>query len=254
MGPAPITRIQLCGQFAVVCGSDRIEDRLPGRLGRLLVAYLAVHRRQQCTREQIIAAFWPDGSAAASATLTVLLSRVRSVLGHEAVEGRTSLRLVLGDGAVVDTELAVVGLHQAESALALQAYRRAWGHSLTGLFATSRPFLSEFEASWIDEERDRYQLVRQRAIACYVQACLGIGGTELPAAERAARELISIAPMSETGHRLLMLAQSAAGDSAAALLTYEKLRRSLSDELGVDPDPQTRAVYEKLLGLRPPKS
>jgi SARP family transcriptional regulator, regulator of embCAB operon len=81
-----------------------------------------------------------------------------------------------------------------------------------------------------------FERVYERALSCYVHACLGIGGTELPAAERAARALIATAPTSEAGYRLLMQAQAANGDTPSALRTYEQLRRILADELGVDPD------------------
>jgi DNA-binding SARP family transcriptional activator len=252
MGPSAvvgtITRIQLCGQFAVIAEQRRVESELPGRRGRLLVAYLAAYRQQLMTRDQLIDALWPAGeSGDASATLTVLLSKTRALPGHDTIRGRASLQLVLPPEALIDTEAALVGLHQAESAIALGQWRRAWGQVLSACFAASRPFLAEFEAPWIAVERDRFSLIRQRALACYIQACLGIGGTELPAAERAARTLVAEAPLAETGYRLLMQAQAANGDTAAALRTYHQLRKMLADELGVDPDPHTRALHQRLL-------
>jgi SARP family transcriptional regulator, regulator of embCAB operon len=243
----PITRIQLCGQFAVVAGSRRIEDDLPGRRGRLLVAYLVAHRDQPTTRDRLIDALWLDASSDAPATLTVLLSKVRALLGHDTIRGRASLQLALPPEALVDTEVALVGLHRAESAIALGQWRRAWANVLGAQFTARRRFLAEYDAPWINAERDRFALIHQRALACYVQACLGIGGTELPAAERAARSLVGIAPLWETGYRLLMQAQAASGDTAEALRTYEQLRGTLADELGVDPDPQTRDLHRRLL-------
>ena len=250
--PPPISRIQLCGQFAVVAGDRRLDGELPGRRGRLLVAYLAAHRQQATSRDQLIDGLWPDVSpvsslSAAAATLTVLLSKVRAVLGHHVIAGRGTLRLVLPEHTLIDTEAALVGLHHAESALALGQFRRAWAHALTAQFTASRQFLPEFDAPWISQQRDRFALVHERALACYAQACLGIGGTELPAAERAARQLISLAPHSETAHRLLMRAQADCGDTAAALRTYHQLRQTLADELGIDPDPETRQLYQQVL-------
>lgn len=48
-----------------------------------------------------------------------------------------------------------------------------------------------------------------------------------------------------------MQAEAASGDTAAALRTYEQLRGTLADELGVDPDPQTRNLHRQLLTGRP---
>jgi DNA-binding SARP family transcriptional activator len=246
----PISRIQLCGRFAVVAGDRRVEDGLPGRRGRLLVAYLAQNRRRPCSRDELIDVLWIEGAtdAAAAATLTVLLSKTRALLGHETVAGRRSVQLLLPDAAIVDSELATVALHRAESAFAQGECHRAWADALIALIAARRRFLADFEAPWIDRERQRLELIHQRAIACYVDACLGIGGTELPAAERGARALIAIAPLSETGYQLLMRSQAAEGDAASALRTFDRLRRTLADELGADPSERSQAIYRRLLG------
>lgn len=243
-----ISRIQLCGQFAVVAGDRRIEAELPGRRGRLLVAYLAAHREQPTSRGQLIDALWPGGPADVSAaTLTVLLSKTRATLGHDSIRGRSALQLALPGTTIVDIESAALMLHQAESAIALGQWRRAWGAALAGLFTARRRFLAEFEAPWISDQRDQFQVVHQRALACYVQACLGIGGTELPAAERASRQLVGLAPLSETGYQLLMEAHAAHGDIASALQVYEQLRHRLIEELGVDPSPRSRELHLRLL-------
>ena len=55
-------------------------------------------------------------------------------------------------------------------------------------------------------ERWRRRLgdVRIRALESYAKTCLELGGAELPGAERAARELVDVAPLRESGHLLLM--------------------------------------------------
>ena len=37
-------RIQLCGRFVADIDGSRIEDALPGRIGRILFAYLVLNR------------------------------------------------------------------------------------------------------------------------------------------------------------------------------------------------------------------
>jgi DNA-binding SARP family transcriptional activator len=244
----PITRIQLCGQLAVIAADRRVEHELPGRRGRLLLAYLAAHRRHPVSRDQLIDALWPDGvNDSAGATLTVLLSKTRALLGHDTIVGRGRLHLVLPEAAIVDVETAAVALHLAESAIALGECRRAWSWVLGAQFTAERTFLDGYEAPWIIERRAQMDLLHQQALACYAQACLGIGGTELPGAERAARRLTSLAPLSETGHRLLIEALAARGDLSSALRAYEQLRQTLADELGVDPGPQLRDLHQRLL-------
>ena len=82
---------------------------------------------------------------------------------------------------------------------------------------------------------------------CYATACLELGGPELPGAERAARELLELAPLRETGHLLLMRALAASGNVAEALAAYERLRVLLRDELGVDPCRAVQDAHAELL-------
>jgi DNA-binding SARP family transcriptional activator len=242
-----MVRIQLCGRFAVVIDGRQVEPLLPGRQGRLLVAYLATYRAQPVERTVLLDALWPEGGAGAASTLTVLLSKVRMLLAPAEISGRRTVQLVLPEGSAVDLDMATTSLHSAESAVALRDWRRAWPAALTALHASRRRFLAEFEAPWVDEWRRQLDMIYERALACYAEACLGIGGTELPAAERAARRLVAHAPLAETGHGLLMRALAARGDAAAALAAYDQLRQLLREELGVSPCPATQALHARLL-------
>jgi DNA-binding SARP family transcriptional activator len=246
-----MVRIQLCGRFAVVVDGRAAESRLPGRQGRLLVAYLATYRAQPVERTVVLDVLWPDGGAGAAGALTVLLSKARALLAPAEIRGRRTLQLVLPANSAVDLETATTSLHSAESAVALRDWRRAWPAALTAQYVSRRRFLAEYEATWIDEWRRQLDVFYERALACYGEACLGIGGTELPAAERAARRLVAHAPLAETGHRLLMRALAAHGDPAAALAAYDQLRQLLREELGVSPGPATQALHARLLRGQP---
>jgi len=246
-----MVRIQLCGRFAVVVDGQPAESRLPGRQGRLLVAYLATYRAQPVERTVLLDVLWPDGGAGAAGALTVLLSKARALLAPAEIRGRRTLQLVLPANSAVDLETATTSLHSAESAVALRDWRRAWPAALTAQYVSRRRFLTEYEAIWIDEWRRQLDVIYERALACYGEACLGIGGTELPAAERAARRLAAHAPLAETGHRLLMRALTARGDPAAALAAYDQLRQLLREELGVSPCPATQALHARLLRGQP---
>jgi DNA-binding SARP family transcriptional activator len=244
-------RIQLCGQFAVVVGDQRVDAALPGRRGRLLVAYLAAHRSQVTNRAALLDVLWPNSVPDSAATsLTVLLSKIRAVLAPAEIRGRTSIQLVLPVDAVVDFESAVKALHHAESAVAQQQWPRAWAQALTALVVARRPFVPEFDAPWVEQGQAQIDLFHERALACYAEACLGIGHIELPAAEHAARRLITQSPLSEAGYRLLMRVLSARDETAAALAVYEQLRQLLRTQLGVEPGPGSQEVYQRLLGVR----
>ena len=59
--------------------------------------------------------------------------------------------------------------------------------------------------------------------------------------------LLTIEPASEAGHRQKMVVLARMGQRSTALQQYVACRRILSEELGVDPSPETMAIYELIL-------
>jgi DNA-binding SARP family transcriptional activator len=249
---APV-RIQLCGTLAVEIDGRRIDHELPGRQGRLLLAYLVLHRLRGIRRDELIDALWPrTPPAAADTALRALISKLRRLLPENMLGGRGELRLNLPPDAFVDLEDAREAIHRAESALAQGQWHRAWGASLGPLFTARRGFMADEDAEWIRDTRHELDALYLRALECYAQACLGVGGTELAAAERAARELTRVAPYRESGHRHLMRAFAARGNTAEALRAYEQLRTLLREDLGISPCAETLQLHAELLRERAP--
>lgn len=243
------TAVQLCGRYVVRLEGERVEDVLPGRQGRLLLAYLALNRDRTVTRGELIDAIWsgelPRDPADAFAAL---LSKARAALGSRYLEGRGELRLVLPGDADVDVERAFASVHRAESACATGDLPRAWSAALAAQFVARRTLLADYEALWIDEWRRRLEDVHLRSLECYAKACLGLGGTELAAAERSARQLVRLMPLRESASGVLMEALAAQGNVAEALVVYEELRRRLRDDLGTTPSEPLQAIHLRLLG------
>jgi DNA-binding SARP family transcriptional activator len=241
-------RVQLCGTFAVELSGRRVNQALPGRQARLLFGYLTLFRLQPVPRDTLVEALWGDAPPPeAGAALSALVSKVRGAVGPDVLRGRTELSVTLPEPAYVDVEVAMSALHAAESAVALRDWRRAWSSSLTAQLVARRRFLPEAETPWAESWRRRLAEVHARALECYAAACLGLGGAELPGAERAARELMEVAPLRETGHLLLMRTLAARGNVAEALAAYERLRILLREELGVNPCRAVQDAYTQLL-------
>jgi SARP family transcriptional regulator, regulator of embCAB operon len=241
-------RIQLCGRYAVVIDGSRVEDRLPGRRGRLLFAYLVLNRGRQLPREELLMAGWgADASAEAGNALSVLLSKLRHGLGADRLRGRAEIELLLPPATFVDVEAALEGAHRAESRIAEGRWAQAWGPAGIAYHVATRPFLTGLEAPWIDRWRRRLEEVRLRGLECFAAAGLGLGGPALAQAEERARMLTELAPYRESGHRILMEALAERGNVAEALRAYERLRVLLREELGVAPSPAVQAVHRRLL-------
>jgi DNA-binding SARP family transcriptional activator len=230
-------KVQLCGRFVLEVDGRRVELDLPGRQGRLLLAYLVTNRLRALTRAELVDVLWPDGK---DAGLAPLLSKLRHVVPLDGLQ-------LAFDDLQVDIEAAVDGLHRAESALALDEPKRAWGPSQVAMFVAGRPFLPGEDGEWIDEVRRRLADVHVRALEAYAGAALGIGGTELAAAVRAGRTLVRLEPYRESGHRILMDALDREGNCAEALLVYEALRGRLREDLGISPSEPTQTLHRRLL-------
>ena len=241
-------RVQICGPLVIEREGERLEDGLPGRQGRLLFAYLVVHRHRLVPRDELAEALWrePDPDAV-DARLNPLLSKLRRLLGPDAVEGRSTLRLQLPEEAWVDYEAALEAIHRAESSAAQGDWARAWGPVLVALFTAERGFLPGEDAPWIDDIRHQLSELHVRSLECYAATELGLGGTELAGAVRAGRKLIALAPLRESGYRHLMEALAAQDNLAEALHVYDQLCQCLRDQVGVSPGPATRALCERIL-------
>lgn len=240
--------IQLCGDLTVEIDGRRCESGLPGRQGRLLLAYLVVHRMRPVGRDELVDALWPEFPPAAPyAGLSALLSKLRRLLGPAVLQGLEALRLDLPPGARVDVEQAVEAIHRAESAITTGDFDGAMGPSLAARYITERGFLPGHCAPWIEAQRRELDEIMLRALECTAICGVHTGGTEFAAAERAARRLVALAPFRETGYRRLMDVLVAVGNVAEAVRVYDELRCRLRDELGTAPSPPLQEDYLRLL-------
>jgi DNA-binding SARP family transcriptional activator len=249
MGEPHATRIQLCGRLVVELEGRRVEDALPGAKGRLLFAYLVLKRDRRMTRDELLTAVYgEEASPDQNPSLSVLLSKLRGVIGPDLLAGRSELELVLPANAFVDVEAALEALHRAESHVAAHEWAEAWGPAGVAYHVARRPLLPAEDRPWLEDWRRRLEDVHLRGLECFAEARLGLGGPTLSQAEDCARQLIELAPYRETGHRILIEALEQRGNLAEALRAYDRLRVLLRDELGVAPSPVLQTVHRRLLG------
>ncbi len=243
--------IQICGPVVIRVGTKPLERALPGRQGLALFGYLLLRRGEPASRETLMEALWGSGRpASAEAALSALVSKLRRAIGTASIEGRSELRLTLPEGTFVDLEAAREAIHRAEGAISQLRWVEAWGPSRVALYTAKRPLLAGVESSWVEPERRELEELRLRALECVAAAGLGLGGPELPAAERAGRDLVEAAPFRESGYRLLMEVLEARENVAEALLIYERLRHLLDEELAIAPGTATQELHRRLLVAR----
>src|SRR6185437_8160586 len=196
---------------------------------------------------------WGDESPARwEKGLSVLVSKLRALLNECGVDGSTALtsafgcyQLILPPGSWLDIAAADEAANAAEHALAIGDSDGAWITASTAESLAHGTFLPGEDARWVSETRAELREILVRALECLAEANRIRG--DPAAAVRAADELVILEPFREGGYRLLMQAQSAGGNNAEALRTYERCRALLSEELGAYPSPETEAVYLEIL-------
>ena len=199
-------------------------------------------------RGELIAMLWPEGAPKdPQAQLRPILSGLRRALGPKALEGREQLQLVLPDPVWVDAEAAFAAVTAARTAAGEGDWRSVRQRAQAALDLLEGGFLPGEHAEWIEAHRRELEETRLEALEWAARSALALGGTELAAAEKAARELVLCAPYRETGYRCLMEAYAAEGNAAEALRVYEELRVLLRDELGTAPAAEVQALHKRIL-------
>jgi len=251
-------KVFLVGRVALEAdGLAVLDARLPGRQGRVLLAYLAVERGRPVPRDELAAALWGEAPPATwDKALTVLVSKLRSLLTEAGLDGPRALtaafgcyRLELPAGTWIDAVAAADAAGEAERALDAGDPAAAKTAALLAESLTRRTFLPGDNGVWVEDKRRELAGTRSRAVTALAGACLrtGAGAEAVSWAEQA----IGLEPFRETGYRLLMEAHAADGNRAEALRVYERCRRLLADELGAYPSPETESVYQRLLQAPP---
>jgi DNA-binding SARP family transcriptional activator len=249
------TRVFVLGRVEIESdGGPPIEPRFPGRQGRRLFAYLVCNRQRPATLEELAEALWLEARPPSwESALHALISKLRRLLDQV---GRAHAIALIGDHGTyllrvagdtwIDREAAAEAIDEAEAWLRSGEFKRAWAPSNIAAVSARRPFLPGEEADWIDRERARLHAILVRALDCLVD--IWSANDEPALALEAAREAIVLEPFRETGYQRLIRLHDLLGDRAEALRVYEDCRRLLASELGVDPSPDTEALYLELLG------
>jgi DNA-binding SARP family transcriptional activator len=136
----------------------------------------------------------------------------------------------------------VVDLHEFERL-------RTTGHLRDALALWRGPPMAEFSEPFAAPERARLDELRLDCLEECIEADLasGAAGELVPELEL----LIAAHPLRERPHRQLMLALYRAGRQAEALAAYQRFRRTLDEELGIEPSAQLRELEMAILRQDP---
>lgn len=231
--PAPL-RITLLGRFHIEHHAQAIQ--LSTRKTESLLAYLILHPWPH-GREKLAALFWGDSSdAEARNSLRNALASLNKKLGHPLlIIDRHTVSLNREYPLIVDAlEFEVqAGEYLSNAASRLQQIN---------IELYQNDLLTDFYDDWIFPLREYYR-------SLFIQTLLGIiqqlrSSSEYEKAIEYALRVITFDPANEQAHQHIMFCHAAKGDRSAAIKQYEKYVKILKEDLGVEPDSETTALYE----------
>jgi predicted ATPase/DNA-binding SARP family transcriptional activator len=246
----PELEISLLGPFSVRIGEQPLEAFRSQTAAALLIV-LAVEARA-LRREWLVELLWPEmPSGAGRKNLRQTLYELRQAIPDPAKQAIDSPQpFILADRQTIQLNEAVdYWVDTAEFSARLktnnsdslgQAVDLYQGDFLTDFYL---PNSSAFE-DWTAARRALYRRLALDAMDQLAQDALQRSNYEQAAG--LARRQLGIDSLRETAVQQLMIALALTGRRNEALAQYEESRAELAQELGVEPEPATQAVYERI--------
>lgn len=255
----PDLQLNFLGHFQVA-KPDNLAIAFRSDKDRALLAYLAVESNRPHRREELAGLFWPDlPEESALGNLRKALHHIRQLT--EAGDPASTPWQVSTKTIQLNSSTALT-LDVAEFLMALDAIQKhrhrqvtrcltchAWLKTALQLYQGD--FLQGFSIAdslafeeWVLIKREQLRLRALDAFHQLTEQFIQLG--ELEAARQAAQRQVNLEPWHEGAHRQLMRLLSQLGQRAAALAQYEKCKQLLLTELGIEPEPATVALAEKI--------
>ncbi len=249
-------RFRILGPLAIERNGQELE--IGGHRQRALLGRLLLDAGRCVPSDRLIEEFWgEDASQAARKRLQVSVSRLRRALHEAHGDGVPPVIVSISGGYMARLELGQLDLHEFERMV--EDGRRALGQ---GDMQRAAVLLADAERLWrgpplsdvalgleATPEIARLEELRIAAIEDGVEArlALGLEREVIPDLELLAAQH----PLRERLWGQLMLALYRIGRQAEALDAYQRVRRRLSEDLGLQPGPALGQLERQILNHDP---
>jgi DNA-binding SARP family transcriptional activator len=234
--------VRILGPLEVWDGEKPLP--LGGQRQRAVLAILAVHAGEVVPSERLITELWGESPPpTASTALQNAISQLRKALGPGAVETRSPGYRLGVEPSAVDSHRFEQLLREAREAAEPQQ-RVALVQDALQLW--QGPALGDFAyESFAQNEAARLEELRLNAVEERIEAEIELGAASDLVGELEA--FVRENPLRERPRGQLMLALYRSGRQAEALQAYQEARRSLVEELGIEPTPALQQLHASIL-------
>lgn len=231
--------IYLLGPTQVKLAGAYIEVK--PRKALALLVYLVVTAERH-SRDALATLLWPESSQRnARKSLRSRLSELNQALGEDWVEAdRESVALRDGywlDVAEFQKTLAGNAGNAQSLMKAVDLYRDDF---MTGFTLPDCPEFDEWQFFQAESLRQSFATSLEELVKLFSDQ------EEFEEAVPYGRRWLALDPLHEPAHQALMRLYAQAGQQAAALRQYELCRKTLEEELGIEPGEETTILYEQI--------
>jgi DNA-binding SARP family transcriptional activator len=216
--------LTLVEEFALLISGRRL---LVPHMAERVLTYLALANRP-VARVRLAGELWPDCTDhGASKSLRTALWRLRQVDRNLVEINGERLRL---DPKV---EVDIAQLTELAQKLVLAPGTESLRH--VRLLIDHAELLPDWDEEWVAVNRERYRLARLAALESAAAALLE--RSQPGPALIAALAVVQAEPLRESARRIVMRVHIGQGNTVDAIHEYQRYRRLLQAEFGVDPSP-----------------
>jgi len=235
--------ISLFGPIRVDVGAAVLHRRdFGGRKPKQLLQLLALHPRG-LSKERLAELMW-DGRAPANVSATV--EHYACVLRRKlAAPGRPGSKVIVSEpgGYRLDRQVAGVDIDQFDALMAAMPDSAACEAALA--IAVGDLLEDEPYAAWAVSARVRYRVRWVQLLLDAAQSALLAG--DATRAVSLADRAVAADLLNERAYQMLVVGHYVLDDQRAALAAYHRCRLALAAEVGVDPLPVTKALFDGVL-------
>lgn len=252
----PLCRVRLFGGLEVNVGGRIIRERdWKKRKARLLFAMLVTRHGNDVARDQVFDHLWPEmDEERAKNNLYVAWSAMKTALmGSE--PGRCPYVESVGGVCRVISENVRSDVDEFDSAVAAADAARKAGDAVAELAAYRRIsdayrgdlLPGDVYDDWFAQLRGQYRVAFCDAMVHAAE--LSIDAEKPVEGAAYVRRAIQTDPLREDLYQMALRCQIASGQRSGAIETYQQCRTRLSEDLGLDPSVETRALYDRILAM-----
>lgn len=241
-----LSAMTLLGPLALRVGATRQKLPFAGQTKRLFV-YLAGHANVSLRRDHLLDELWADlPPSRAHSGLNTAIWRIKQGLkpytGFAIQTLDDLVRLTVESPARIDS----YQLERAVTQLAIGAPLSPEDHDrlLTSVSLCRGPFLDGCSDHWVLPLREKFKALHIRALKLLMRDQAARG--DYDAALDHGRAILELDGFREGTQREVIWLYALNGQRAQAIAQYHDLARLLDQELGIDPMPETVALYRKI--------